>query len=82
MSNVTNVRNHARHVLAENLKSLRRAKHLSQEQLADLAGLHRTYIGSVERLERNISIDNIERLANALNVKVHELLAPWGRRDK
>jgi transcriptional regulator with XRE-family HTH domain len=49
-------------------------KGLSQEALADLAGLHRTYIGSIERGERNISIDNIERLANALDCKVTELL--------
>ena len=82
MVHVTNVRKHARYVLAENLRALRRAKQLSQEQLADLTGLHRTYIGSVERLERNISIDNIEKLAHALNVKVHELLAPRGRGDK
>lgn len=39
-----------------------------------MAGLHRTYVGSVERAERNISIDNVERLAKALNVGVPELL--------
>jgi transcriptional regulator with XRE-family HTH domain len=42
--------------------------------LADLAGLHRTYVGSVERGERNISIDNIERLARALGVTAASLL--------
>ena len=44
--------------------------------LADKAGIHRTYIGSVERAERNVSIDNICRLAWALDVDVRELLSP------
>jgi transcriptional regulator with XRE-family HTH domain len=59
---------------ADNLRKVRIEKGLSQEALADLAGLHRTYIGSVERGERNISIDNIERLAEALGCRVTDLL--------
>ncbi len=47
---------------------------LSQEKLADLAGLHRTYVSSVERKRRNISIDNMERLAEALGLQVADLL--------
>jgi transcriptional regulator with XRE-family HTH domain len=39
-----------------------------------VAGLHRTYVGSIERSERNVSIDNIEKLANALRVSISELL--------
>ena len=49
-------------------------KGLSQEDLAELANLHRTYVGSVERAERNVSIDNIERLATALGVSPALLL--------
>lgn len=66
----------ARHGLAANLRSARNGLGLSQEALADLAGLHRTYVGSVERGERNISIDNIERLASALERDVVDLLTP------
>ena len=64
----------ARRILARNLRRFRVAKAVSQEALAALAGLHRTYLGSVERGERNVSIDNIERLADALGVTVSELL--------
>jgi transcriptional regulator with XRE-family HTH domain len=49
---------------------------LSQEALADLADLHRTYVGSIERRERNVSLDNVERLAAALDVDIVELLTP------
>jgi len=47
---------------------------ISQEELADLSGLHRTYVGSVERGERNISIDNMEAIAIALNQELTALL--------
>lgn len=57
----------ARQIFAHNLRRLRIQRGFSQELLADLAGLHRTYVGSVERGERNISIDNMERLAKALD---------------
>lgn len=59
---------------ARNLRKARAAKGLSQEDLAELAGLHRTYVGSVERGERNVSIDNIERLAAALGSTASDLL--------
>ena len=68
----------ARRIFAENLRKARLAKGLSQEDLAELAGLHRTYVGSVERAERNISIDNMERLAAALDASLTSLL----QRDK
>ena len=60
---------------ASNLRIKRKDKGISQEELADLAGLHRTYVGSVERAERNVSIDNMERLAVALGLDVVDLLA-------
>ena len=64
----------ARRRFAENLRKTRKAQGLSQEGLAELADLHRTYIGAVERGERNISIDNMERLAHALGVTIQSLL--------
>jgi transcriptional regulator with XRE-family HTH domain len=64
----------ARATLASNIRRLRQEQGISQEALADLAHLHRTYIGSVERKERNVSLDNIERLAIALGVHITVLL--------
>jgi len=64
----------ARRLFASNLRAARQGKGLSQEALAELAGLHRTYLGSVERGERNVSIDNMERLARALGVELRDLL--------
>lgn len=64
------------HVFANNVRKYRTEKGLSQEALADLAGLHRTYISAIERERRNISIDNIESIAYALNVEPHLLFMP------
>ena len=63
-------------ILAFNLKRLRLSAGLSQESLADRAGLHRTYISSVERGQRNISLENIYALARALGAEPKELLKP------
>ncbi|WP_199053927.1 helix-turn-helix domain-containing protein [Aquitalea sp. ASV15] len=62
--------------LAANLIRLRREKGMSQEALALEAGLHRTFVAHVERQARNISLDNLVRLADALGVPVHSLLMP------
>jgi transcriptional regulator with XRE-family HTH domain len=72
----------ARQILAANLRRLRKDIDLSQEALADRAGLHRTFVGSVERAERNISLDNVERLAKALGVTMSQLLAEVPRKGR
>ena len=64
----------ARRIFAENLRKARLAKKLSQEDLAEVSGLHRTYVGSVERAERNVSIENMERLSVAVSVSLPDLL--------
>lgn len=63
-------------LLANNLRRLRAEKGWSQEDLALEAELHRTFVAHVERCVRNISIDNIEKLAKALDTPVHCLLEP------
>jgi transcriptional regulator with XRE-family HTH domain len=66
----------ARAVLALNIIRLRGELGWSQEVLAFEAGLHRTFIAHVERQVRNISLDNIERIAQALNTQTYQLLVP------
>lgn len=56
--------------------ALRNLKGLSQDALARSAGLHRTFVAHVERGVRNIALDNIEKLAHALDVQTYELLVP------
>jgi transcriptional regulator with XRE-family HTH domain len=56
------------------VKKLRKNRGWSQEELAKRAGLHRTYIGSIERSERNVSLLNIDRIARALNIQAKDLL--------
>ena len=65
----------ARDRVARHMRALRADLGLSQEKLAEKVSLHRTYIGSVERSERNVSIDNVERIAHALGVDIAELLS-------
>lgn len=65
-----------RELFAANLRALRRAKELSQEAAADAAGISRAYWSSVERGVRNISIDNIEKVATALDTSPMVLFDP------
>ena len=55
------------------VKELRKEKKLSQEELSFKADLHRTYIGMIERAEKNITLINIEKIAKALDIKISEL---------
>lgn len=71
MSNEPHV---ARRILALNMVQLRGALGWSQETLALQAGLDRSFVAQVERRSRNVSLDNIEKIANALGVPVHRLL--------
>lgn len=64
----------SRFIVATNLRSMRQDRGLSQEALADLAGLHRTYVSSVERCERNATLDTLDKLSAALGISPSELL--------
>lgn len=60
--------------LARNLRALRQNRQLSQDDLADRCGLHRTYIGGIERCERNITLGTLEKIARALEIDPITLL--------
>lgn len=67
-------------VFGANVRALRKNKGVSQEELAELADLHRTYVGGIERGQRNVALVNIAYLARALDVMPAELLAGIGPR--
>ncbi|MBK5262968.1 MAG: helix-turn-helix transcriptional regulator [Peptostreptococcaceae bacterium] len=58
----------------ERVREIRKGKGLSQEELAHKADLHRTYIGMIERAEKNITLINIEKIANALEIGIANLI--------
>lgn len=60
-------------VFSTNLKKYRTTLGLSQEQFAEKCGLHRTYISSIERFQRNVSLENIQKIADALNIEAYKL---------
>lgn len=61
-------------LFGHNVQKHRKNLGLSQEKLAELAGVHRTYIGMIERAEKNITLCNMEKIAKALKVQIQELL--------
>ena len=71
----------ARELLAVNIIRLRAQRGWSQDALALEAGLHRTFIAHVERHKRNISLDNVERIALALQVPIRDLFSPLPKRS-
>jgi transcriptional regulator with XRE-family HTH domain len=64
-----------RQVFAKNVRAVRKDRGWSQEELAERAGLHRTYISIIERGLKNVSIDNIEAIAKALEEPASDLMA-------
>jgi transcriptional regulator with XRE-family HTH domain len=68
--------------LGSRIRLIRLAAGLSQEQLADYAGLHRTYIGGIERGERNIGVFNLVQIARALRVNPSDLLIDFNESKK
>lgn len=60
-------------MFADNVRKYRTNKGLSQEKLAELSGLHRTYIGDIECYRRSISLKNIQRIADALEIDSYKL---------
>ena len=61
-------------LFGEKVRKLRKKKGLSQEELAHKANLHRTYIGMIERAEKNITLINTNKIANALDISISELM--------
>ena len=58
----------------DRVRKERLKRNLSQEQLASKAGVHRTYIGMIERAEKNITLGNIQKIADALNINISDLI--------
>lgn len=65
-------------VFGKNLRKYRTALGLSQEKFAEMCGLHRTYISDIERFQRSISLDNIQKIADALGIETYKLFMDSG----
>ena len=60
-------------VFGNNLRKYRERKNISQEKFAEMAGLHRTYISDIERFQRSISLNNVQKIADALEIETYKL---------
>lgn len=67
-------KNEILNIFGENVRKYRRLLDISQEELASRADLHRTYIGMIERAEKNITLVNMEKIAKALEVRIEDLI--------
>lgn len=65
-------------IFGKTIRELRNSKGISQENLAELCGMHRTYLGGIERGERNPSLENIEKISKALGITMAELFKDMG----
>lgn len=70
------------HIFGTNVKYYRGLKGISQEKLAELSGLHRTYISDIERFQRSISLSNVQKIADALGIEVYVLFQIKEHNDK
>lgn len=61
-------------VFGSNLKKYREDKHISQEKFAEISGLHRTYISDIERFQRNVSLLNVQKIADVIGIDTYKLL--------
>jgi len=75
MSSIKTKKNVLKDIFSNNVRKYRLELKLSQEALAERAGVHRTYIGSVERSERNVTINVMEKICNALKRPITDLFA-------
>ena len=69
-------------ILASRIRAYRKSERLSQEKFAEMCGLHRTYVGSVEREERNVTLSTLEIFSAVLDVSVPELLTDRALEDE
>ncbi len=69
-------------VFGTNVRKYRNERKVSQEKFAELCGLHRTYISDIECFRRSISLDNIQKIADALEIETYKLFVPSQGADK